>query len=295
MRVLVTGSSGFIGRHVVDALLARGDEVVRHDPADRDYKLWDLEPWEAALTEFTIDGIIHLGAITDTLVHDSAALIACNVDFPKLLFTTASHGGIPFVYASSASVYGQGVHGFHETSQAHPLNAYAGSKLAFDRWATSRLVHVPPTWAGLRFFNVYGPAEEMKGRMASMVSKCVWAKERDVEIALFRWGEQRRDFVAVHDVVNVALWALNDLDEPYSGIYNVGSGRATSFAEVAEVVGPRVAWVPMPTELRDVYQYYTCAPLARLRHAGYHKPFMTVGEGLAQYRAERYRASMALA
>lgn len=128
-----------------------------------------------------------------------------------------------------------------------------------------------------------------------MVSKCVWAKERDVEIALFRWGEQRRDFVAVHDVVNVALWALNDLDEPYSGIYNVGSGRATSFAEVAEVVGPRVAWVPMPTELRDVYQYYTCAPLARLRHAGYHKPFMTVGEGLAQYRAERHRASMALA
>ena len=291
MRVLVTGSSGFIGRHVVDAILARGDQVVRCDPLDeRGY-----ESPETIFDEFTIDGLIHLGAITDTLVEDGNGLLETNVELSKRLFLAAAQRAIPFVYASSASVYGQGVHGFRETSQTHPLNAYAGSKLAFDRWTTSRLMDLPPSWAGLRFFNVYGPGEEEKGRMASMVSKCVWAKERDVEIGVFRWGEQRRDFVAVHDVVNVVLWALNDLHEPHSGIYNVGSGRATSFAEVAEVVGPRVAWVPMPTELRDVYQYYTCAPLARLRHAGYHKPFMTVGEGLAQYRAERHLASMALA
>ena len=118
-----------------------------------------------------------------------------------------------------------------------------------------------------------------------MVSKCVWAVEQDVEIGLFRWGEQRRDFIAVHDVVNVVLWALEELGESCSGIYNVGSGRATSFGEIAEVIGPRVAWVSMPAELRDVYQHYTCAPLGRLRHAGYSRPFMTVGEGLAQYRA----------
>lgn len=287
MRILVTGSYGFIGRHVVDALLARGDEVILSDPADEiDY----ICPKVAVRSN--LDGIVHLGAITDTLSQDGPGLVATNIDLPKMLWNWATDYGLPFVYASSASVYGHGAYGFRETSQPDPLNAYAGSKLAFDRWAISRVGRIPPSWAGLRFFNVYGPGEETKGRMASMVSKAVWAAEHGITLNLFRHGEQRRDFVSVADVVRVVLWALDDLEDSRSGIFNVGTGRATSFAEIVEVVGPDVNWVDMPEAIRPVYQHYTCAPLARLRYAGYAEPFDLLDRGLAPYYIQAETAAV---
>jgi ADP-L-glycero-D-manno-heptose 6-epimerase len=168
-----------------------------------------------------------------------------------------------------------------------PLNPYGTSKLAFDRWASAQAdgMQQPTSWAGLRFFNVYGPGEEQKGSMASMVSKAVWAARRGVPLALFQWGEQRRDFIFVGDVVNVILWLLDNLDRSRSGIYNVGTGRATSFAEVVQAVGDvSVDWLPMPETIRSRFQHYTRAELDRLREAGYAEPFLPVERGLASYR-----------
>jgi len=275
MTILVTGSAGFIGSHVVRALQAAGHSVCPVDPRDSD--TWPYLP----LDSFEPAAVVHLGAITDTTVEDSEALYATNVDLPQRLWDWCTEHGKPLVYASSAAVYGRGLRGFHECAPLDPLNPYAHSKATFDRLATwSRAT--PPTWAGLRFFNVYGPGEQHKGRMASMVSQAFYAAERHDPLNLFKWGGQRRDFVYVDDVVRVILWAL---DADVHGLYNVGTGHAASFASMlgaVQRVRPwlPVEWVTMPNHLTRRFQNHTEADLTRLRAAGYDGDFLTLAEGV---------------
>jgi ADP-L-glycero-D-manno-heptose 6-epimerase len=283
--ILVTGASGFIGRHVCRALTERGDVVVQVDPRSPASML-SLD--ELLRGGMDVEAVVHLGAITDTMCDDEERLLATNVELPRRLWQSCTESGATLVFASSAAVYGSGERGFSEREWLlTPLNAYGRSKLTFDRWASvlAEGMQQPTSWAGLRFFNVYGPGEEQKGPMASMVSKAVWAARLGVPLSLFQWGEQRRDFVYVGDVVKVILWLLDNLDRGRSGIYNVGTGRATSFAEVVEAVGDvSVEWLPMPEAIRSRFQHYTRAELDRLREAGYAEPFLPIERGLERYR-----------
>jgi len=285
VRVLVTGSAGFIGSHVVTALELRGYDVVKADP--RDLGSFDYD----ALADVRLfDLIVHLGAITDTEEDDGALLARINFELPQQLWRWCVQADVPLIYASSAAVYGNGEHGFHEGGfPTVPLNRYGESKLAFDRWAElqARMGQAPPRWAGLRFFNVYGPGEERKGRMASMVSKAVWAQDRNVPLTLFSHGEQMRDFVYVGDVVAVILWMIDGLGPKCSGLFNVGTGRARSFLDMAHAVGcTRIEWEPMPDRVRARFQHYTRADLTRLRSAGYRLPFRDLAQGVDAFRRE---------
>lgn len=286
MRVLVTGSAGFIGGHVVRALAARGDAVLTNDPKQADS--FDLDQ----LADGKVDGIIHLGAISDTMEDDTKRLLATNYELPQRLWNyCAGVGDVPLIYASSAAVYGDGAWGFQEDAGLPhmPLNQYGKSKLAFDKWAAvqSSQGSRPSHWAGLRFFNVYGPGEERKGRMASMVSKAKWAEEQGIALPLFNHGQQMRDFVYVDDVVAVTLWALDQLGPRCSGLYNVGTGHAVPFRDMVEAVGcTRIDWTDMPAKIRRRFQHYTRANVDRLRRAGYDAPFLDLRNGMIRYRAE---------
>lgn len=340
--ILLTGGAGFIGTNTLVSLNRRGREDVvvvdhldhpakrRHleacryeDYVDRD-ELWGwLEGGGAtggagrdeALD--SLEAVIHLGACSDTREDDWDYLERVNVRYTQRLWELCAARGIPLVYASSAATYGDGSKGFsdaHERIPAcEPLNLYGRSKQVVDEWALERAAagEAPPLWAGLRFFNVYGPHEEHKGAMASVVHKKVPEAAETGRIELFRshregWadGEQRRDFVAVADAVDVVLWfleggggPLEGDDGPHgrvggprgSGIYNVGTGRARTFDDLARAIfsalgrEPEIRYVPMPEELRPRYQYHTEAETSKLRGAGYERSFHTLEAGVADY------------
>lgn len=286
MKTLVTGSAGFLGSHVAAALRARGHAVVGIDPRGAAPISFD-----DAIRADDVERVVHLGAISSTLEHDEGLLRRVNVELPQRIWRWCSAEGVPLVYASSAAVYGTGAAGFEEDVPCEPLNGYAKSKLAFDRWALGQ-DSGPPSWAGCRYFNVYGPGEEHKGAMASMVSKAFGDVAAGRPTKLFRWGRQLRDFIWVGDVVDATLWLL---EADVAGIFNVGTGRAETFEHVVSAVWrmegaePRIEWIEMPEELRDRYQSYTRADLRKLRAAGYGRPFMRPDQGIEAY------ARMALA
>ncbi len=279
MRVLLTGSAGFIGSHVASSLRARGDEVVGVDPRASVPTTFD-----DALRD-GVDRVVHLGAISSTLEEDDALLRSVNVELSQRIWRWCADEGVPLVYASSAAVYGAGADGFDEEAPCEPLNAYAGSKLAFDEWALAQ-DSGPPRWAGCRYFNVYGPGEEHKGIMASLVSKARWDIDAGRPTRLFRWGRQQRDFVWVGDVVDATLWLL---EADVEGIFNVGTGRAATFEDAVSAVWrreglePRIEWVEMPPHLRERYQAYTRADVRKLRSVGYEPPFLSPDQGVAAF------------
>ncbi|MGD8873417.1 MAG: NAD-dependent epimerase/dehydratase family protein [Gemmatimonadota bacterium] len=281
MKVLVTGSAGFIGSHVAATLRARGDEVMGVDPRSPSPR-----SFEDAVGVGGVDRVVHLGAISSTLEHDETLLGRVNVELPQRIWRWCADEGVPLVYASSAAVYGMGASGFDEDASCEPLNGYARSKLTFDRWALAQQ-HGPPSWAGCRYFNVYGPGEEHKGAMASMVSKAFADAAAGRATRLFRWGRQLRDFVWVGDVVAATLWLL---EAGVRGVFNVGTGRAETFEHVVSAVWrteglePRIEWIDMPTGLRDRYQSYTRAAPGKLRAAGYERPFLAPDDGVVAYR-----------
>ncbi|MBO9599770.1 MAG: ADP-glyceromanno-heptose 6-epimerase, partial [Cohnella sp.] len=260
------------------------------DYADKD-RLFDV------MDAKTVEAVIHLGANTDTTERDARQIMDENFEYSKKLWLYCVKHNIRFIYASSASVYGDGALGYRETippEKLTPLNAYAYSKLLFDRWAVRRS-ECPPLWAGLRFFNVYGPGEAHKNHMASMVFHAFHQIRKNGVVRLFKSydpnysdGEQKRDFVYVGDVADICLFFL-DRDAFPSGFYYVGTGHAQSFNELVNALfaslslGSSVEYIEMPATLIRQYQYFTEADIGRLRQIGYERPIRTIQDGVAEY------------
>lgn len=314
---VVTGGAGFIGSNILAALEARGarDLVV----VDR---LRSGEKWRnVAKRELTdiispdalfpfldahrtrIEAIFHMGAISSTTERDADKIVENNFALSIALWKWCTVNRIRLIYASSAATYGDGGQGFDDgMTPAHlaslrPLNAYGWSKHLFDRRIARRAIEkreAPPQWAGLKFFNVYGPNEYHKGPQSSVVSQVYPRAAADAHFDLFKshhpdyeHGGQLRDFVYVKDCVDVMMWLL---DTPsVSGLFNCGTGRARSFRDLASAVyralgkEPDIRYKDMPVELRGKYQYFTQADMTRLRAAGYARPFTDLEDGVADY------------
>jgi ADP-L-glycero-D-manno-heptose 6-epimerase len=304
--IILTGGAGFIGSNLLRALnrLGRSDVLVVDDltrgEKHRNLNSLDfadycdkreLEARLPRLFEQGVEAILHQGACADTMQGDGRYLLENNFRLSTVLLEQAQERRIPFIYASSAAVYGDGAQGFAEERRCeYPLNAYAYSKFLFDQYVRRRLAGTASLVVGLRYFNVFGAQENHKGRMASVV----WQFNRQIAaertLRLFEGSAGfRRDFIYIDDVVRVVLHFLAEQARPaLSGIYNVGSGRAESFQRIAEVMAARhpgstISTVPFPEELRGKYQAFTCADLTRLRAAGYSEPFTALEAGVNAY------------
>lgn len=307
--LVVTGGAGFIGSALVWALNERGrDDILIVDDLGTSGKWKNLRgkrfleivtPESLSITldlGAPIEAILHMGAITDTSEPDADALYRRNTEYTRRLANWSLANNTRFVYASSASVYGDGELGFSDddalTPQLLPLNPYAFSKWLFDReviregWTDSLV--------GLRFFNVFGPNEYHKDRMASVIWHATRQIQETGKIALFQShqpgyadGEQRRDFVYVKDVCDICLWFL---DHPaVGGIYNVGTGQARSFNDLAAAIfaalgrEPRIEYIPTPESIRASYQYFTQANLTKLFSIGYDRPLTRLEDAVRDY------------
>ncbi len=314
--ILVTGGAGFIGSNLVAALAERGARVVVCDRLGVGDKWRNLAKHEVEdliapedLPGFLdwsgsrLETLFHLGAISSTTEQDGDALVATNYRLSRVLWDHCAAYEIPFIYASSAATYGDGSAGFDDEAtpehlaRLRPLNGYGWSKQLFDRWVARRIAEGarrPPQWAGLKFFNVYGPNEYHKGGQASVAWHLFTQIRAGEPARLFQShhpdypdGGQLRDFVWVGDCVEVMLWL--QANPPVSGLFNVGTGKARSFADLAHAVfdalgRPRdIRYIPTPEELRATYQYFTEARMERLRAAGYKRPFTELEPGISSY------------
>lgn len=309
--ILLTGAAGFIGSCMAARLNESGmrdlvlcDDFSRADKAANwQHKACververDLLPEWLAQKGHQLQAVIHLGARTDTTETHTEIFETLNLKPSKLLWNFCTQQQIPFIYASSAATYGNGSQGFDDNhadiQTLAPLNAYGHSKHQFDLWALAQ-AEAPPKWVGLKFFNVYGPNEYHKGRMASVIFHA-FAQIRDrQQLRLFRShrpdfadGGQMRDFVYVKDVCEVILFALEQTLP--SGIYNLGSGGARSFLDLGKAVfeamqvPEHIQFIDTPADIRDTYQYFTEANIDKLRNAGYSRPFTSLEKGVSDY------------
>jgi len=306
--IVVTGGAGFIGSNLVAALNAAGhdDIVVVDDLSDgtkfvniADLTISDYLDKDEFLSRIIADrapgaisAVFHQGACSDTTEWDGRLMLDNNFAYSKHLLQYCLEREVPFLYASSASVYGAGPGFSEQPANENPLNVYAYSKTLFDRYVRQRLPGARSQVVGLRYFNVYGPREQHKGKMASVA----WHFDRQIEASgtarLFEGcdgygdGEQRRDFIYVGDVCAVNLWFLGRPD--VSGIFNLGTGRSQTFNDVARAVVDfhgrgEIEYIPFPDSLQGRYQSYTQADMDALRSAGYEEPFLTVEQGVRAY------------
>jgi ADP-L-glycero-D-manno-heptose 6-epimerase len=308
--IVVTGGAGFIGSNVIVELNRRGrDDILVVDDLtdgrkalnlsdctiadylDRDECMRCLEAGAELAPQ--IDYVIHLGACSDTTEWNGRYMMETNYRFSRVLFEHCVARGIGLVYASSAAVYGAGTRFVEAPDCERPLNVYGYSKLAFDQFVRRRLPGLRSLVVGLRYFNVYGPREGHKGRMASVVLHFARQLRDCGELELFGAshgyapGEQRRDFIHVDDAVAVTLWCANQLPA-VSGIYNCGTGAAATFNAVAQQIiafegGGAVRYRDFPDDLRAAYQAFTQADLSRLRALGYTGGFRDVTRGVEEY------------
>lgn len=248
-------------------------------------------------TRHKIEAVYHLGARTDTISKDKAIFDQLNFNYSVAIWKVCVEKNIPLVYASSAATYGSGDDGFEDqhsiVSNLKPLNLYAESKNDFDKWVLGQ-EKTPSFWAGVKFFNVYGPNEYHKKRMASVVFHAFQQIHQTGEMKLFRShkkgiadGEQKRDFVYVKDVCSICQFLMNN--KPESGLYNAGTGTARTFKElVASIfsalsVEPKISYIDTPANIREHYQYFTEASIDKLRAAGYGKKIRSIEEGVSEY------------
>lgn len=250
----------------------------------------------------TIDFVIHLGARTDTTEKDVAIFDRLNLHYSQRLFALCARHQIPMIYASSAATYGMGERGYDDhcaPNQLHPLNPYGDSKNDFDAWVLEQPTQ-PPFWAGLKFFNVYGPNEYHKGRMASVVLHAFRQISETGQMRLFRShhpdyrdGEQQRDFIYVKDVVNIIYFLYKNRSK--SGLYNVGTGKARTFLDLVratfEAMGkePVISFIDTPMDIRDTYQYFTEARMDKIQEIGYQEDMYSLETGVGEYVREFLR------
>ena len=325
--LLVTGGAGFIGSNVVAALndAGRSDVVVcdllGHDGKWRNLakrQLADIVP-PAQLMDWLkgrkLDAVIHLGAISETTATDGDLVIETNFRFSMRLLDWCTANAVPFIYASSAATYGDGAQGFADDpspaalKQLRPMNLYGWSKHLFDMAVIDRATRgekLPPQWAGLKFFNVFGPNEYHKGTMMSVLARRFADIKAGRPVQLFKShregiadGDQRRDFIYVDDVVRVMMWLL--ATPGVSGLFNVGTGAARSFKDMmlaayaALGASPNIQYIDMPEQIRGSYQYFTQSEVDRLRGAGYNGGFTALEDAVDLYvkgfldRADRFR------
>src|SRR6186713_2806788 len=309
--ILVTGAAGFIGSCMVGYLNRKGyhniiivdefdDENKKHNYEDKKIisrvDRNELFDW---LTDHPmhIDFVFHLGARTDTTEFDYTVLEKLNIDYSKKVWNYCVEKNIPLVYASSAATYGDGELGYKDDHELpyklNPLNPYGKSKNEFDKWALKEKKQ-PPFWAGLKFFNVYGPNEYHKQRMASVIFHSFNQIKSSDKVKLFRShkpgykdGEQLRDFVYVKDVVDICYWLMNE--KPASGLYNLGTGKARTFKDLVTAIfksfgkEPVIEFIDTPLDIRDKYQYFTEADMTKLRDAGYKEDFYSLEGGVETY------------
>ena len=325
--LLVTGGAGFIGSNVVAALndAGRSDvavcDVLGHGGKWRNLarrQLADVVPpaeLKEWLTGRKLDAIIHLGAISETTATDGDLVIDTNFRLSMRLLDWCTTSATPFIYASSAATYGDGAQGFRDDPsisalrKLRPMNLYGWSKHLFDMAVAERAARgekLPPQWAGLKFFNVFGPNEYHKGTMMSVLARRFDDIRAGRVVQLFKShragvadGDQRRDFIYVDDVVRVMMWLL--ATPKVSGLFNVGTGKARSFKDLivsayaALGTAPNIQYVDMPDQIRGGYQYFTQSEVDRLRGAGYNGGFTALEDAVALYvkgfldRADRFR------
>lgn len=309
--IAITGAAGFIASCLAAKLNEAGyNDLVLVDDFSRDDKRANFNgkrytalverdafhDWLEA-NENQVQFVFHLGARTDTTEFDRSIFDRLNVDYSKRVWEICTRFAIPLVYASSAATYGLGEHGYNDShsdvSKLVPLNPYGDSKNDFDKWVLAQ-EKAPFFWAGLKFFNVYGPNEYHKGRMASVVMHAYRQITATGGMKLFRShnpeyrdGEQMRDFIYVKDVVDVCMFLMES--RKHSGIYNLGSGKARTFLALVNAVfnalnrEPQIGFIDTPADIRDTYQYFTEANMQKLRDAGYTTPFTTLEEGVHDY------------
>ncbi len=313
---IVTGGAGFIGSGIVWSLNQRGiHDILVVDNLGKTEK-WrnlvklhiqgiihkvDFLPWlYENVSKLKIDGIFHMGACSATTEQDMDYLVRNNFEYSKSLFEICADHNLPYIYASSAATYGNGERGYSdkttEMSVLRPINRYGYSKKLFDDWALMQ-THTPPFWAGLKFFNVYGPQEYHKGHMQSLVAKAVPQIKQTGMLKLFKsykegvgHGEQKRDFIYIKDVLSVIMHLFDGRKTLPSSVYNCGTGKARSFADLGRAVFSALGleanfeWIEMPDTIKNQYQYFTEADLTRLREeAGYHEQFCSLEDGVKEY------------
>lgn len=309
--IVVTGAAGFIGSCLVSRLNADNfNDIVVVDnfsiaKKEANLKGKHIKEFVDRMAFFDwldknheeVEFIFHLGARTDTTEFDKAIFDLLNLEYSKKMWMACCEYQIPLVYASSAATYGSGSLGYADeeemVSLLRPLNPYGDSKNDFDKWALEQTAK-PFFWAGLKFFNVYGPNEYHKGRMASVVMHAFNQIRETGQLKLFRShnpeykdGEQMRDFIYVKDVVEVCMYLMKH--RQHSGLYNLGTGKARTFLDLAfntfDAMGKEVniEFRDTPSDIRDTYQYFTEASMAKLRSIGYDRPFYTLEEGVKDY------------
>lgn len=309
--IVVTGAGGFIGSCLAGYLNQHGfRNLILVDDFSRPDKEPNLAGKQyAAKVERDlffewlfrqkpdIGFVYHMGARTDTTEFNYAIHQALNVEYSKKIWQYCTIHQLPLVYASSAATYGAGEKGYDDrhdlVPQLKPLNPYGVSKNEFDKWVLHQKAH-PPFWAGLKFFNVYGPNEYHKGRMASVILHAFRQIQKDGEVRLFKShrpdykdGQQLRDFVYIKDVLRICYWMLEKT--PPSAIYNLGTGMARTFEDLVKAtfagLDKRVSirYIDMPEDIRQTYQYFTEANMQKLRDAGYKAAFYTLEEGVNDY------------
>ncbi|MDB5193961.1 MAG: rfaD [Segetibacter sp.] len=316
--IIVTGAAGFIGSCVVQYLNEQGYEnliLVDDFGVEEKRRNWEGKTYAEIIERYNlmawlqqhqpkVDFVIHLGARTDTTEFDYAIHQELNVEYSQDLWSYCTANNVPLIYASSAATYGSGELGYDDNhklvEKLQPLNPYGISKNEFDKWALAQS-STPPFWAGLKFFNVYGPNEYHKARMASVIFHSYNQVKKDGVVKLFKShkegfkdGEQLRDFVYVKDVIKVIGWMMDEVQNAKlkvqnSGLYNLGTGKARAFVDLvkATFVGldkePNIIYIDMPEDIRDKYQYFTEANMQKLKDAGYPNDFYSLEEGVGDY------------